>query len=136
LEKATFYGYSSGPMVSGSRVRFIDAKVLNNAQNPARVRVKQYDLLPAGKQLLLDYSLVLSKRESVYLGLILLDTWEVQFITDSPLLRCWLGCLDSDLNLEPGGVIMHSQFIRFGAISIQASSHKRQPEVVTAGFRQ
>lgn len=132
---ACCYGYSSGPMISGNRVNYIDAKIQNNDKKKSLVRVKQYDLLPAGKQLLLDSCLTIPARGSFYLGLLLLDTWEVQFICNSPLVRCWLGGLDNDFNLEPGCVLLHSHFITFEGGSLQPIKGKRQPEILESGYR-
>jgi len=135
LTKESLYGYSTGPMVSGSNLSYIDVKMLNNDRQPARVRIKQYDLLPSSKNLWLDYSLEVVARGSIYAGLILLDTWEVQFICNSPLVRFWVGGLDNDLNLEAGSVLHHNDLIRFMGNSLHPISGKRHPELLLAGYR-
>lgn len=136
MSEVTLYGYSSGPMVTGSLVRYVDAKLLNNDRKIARVRIKQYDLIPAGKELIVDYAVSIPIRGSCYLGLVLLDTWEVQFICDSPLVRCWVGGLDDDLNIQPGNALVHTEFLKFAANSIQVVPRKRKPEVLALGYRQ
>lgn len=135
MGETTLFGYSTGPMVSGANVSYIDAKLLNNGQKSAQVRVKQYDLEAQKKRLLLDASLTIKPHGSIYLGLMLLDTWEVQLICSSPLVRCWIGCLDSDLNLDAGSVFSHRQLIPFRASSLQSVPRRRQPEILPNGFR-
>lgn len=136
MGKAALYGYSTGPMVSGANVAYIDTKLLNNDQKPAQIRVKQYDLLASKKRLLLDASFTIQAHGSIYLSLLLLDTWEAHLICNSPLVRCWLGCLDSNLNLEPGSTFSHRQLIPFRATRIRPMPSRRQPEILSAGFRQ
>lgn len=135
MSSASLHGYSTGPMVTSSRTSFIDAKLLNNDRKMARVRIKQYDLLAEKKELVIDYALDIPPRGSCYLGLVLLDTWEVQIICNSPLVRCWVGAIDDDLNLQPPNVVLHTQLLRFTGSSLKPVAKKRRPEVFAAGYR-
>ncbi|MGE5454092.1 MAG: hypothetical protein ACM3O9_02730 [Methylocystaceae bacterium] len=136
MSAVSLYGYSTGPMITSSGASYLDAKVLNNDRKPAQVRIKQYDLIAIRKVLLVDHLIEIPARGSAYLGLVLLDTWEVQFITNSSLVRFWVGVLDDNLNLQPGGVVLHTQLLKFSANSLAPQAKKRQPEIMGPGYRE
>ncbi|MGE5404506.1 MAG: hypothetical protein ACM3PP_06165 [Candidatus Saccharibacteria bacterium] len=106
-------GYTSGPTESSVLVTFIDAIMLNNGKHKALVRTRQYNLGTQPKSLVVDETISVPAGSALLVGLEPLIAYEVQFITNSPLVRFYVAGFSQDYNIVPDNRILHRELAPF-----------------------
>lgn len=107
------YRYTTGPISVSENIDNIRVFVLNNGSKQHIARIKIFNLDPTPKSRVFNELFTIDAHSKTGTEFIpMFNSFEVQVLTDSPLVFIWVGGRSGNENLV-GNVILHKELIRF-----------------------
>ena len=107
------YRYTTGPISCNEFINNIRVMALNNGAKRHQARVKIFNLDPKPKDKVFDETFTIAANSKIQTEFIpMFNSFEVQILTNSPLVFVWVGGRAGNENLE-GNIILHKDMVRF-----------------------
>lgn len=107
------YRYTTGPVSVSENIDNIRIVVSNNGAQKHQARIKIFNLDPSPKKEVFNQLFsIRSKSKTATEFIPMFNYFEVQVLTDSPLVYIWVGGRSGNENLV-GNVVLHKEMIRF-----------------------
>ncbi len=107
------YKYTTGPVSVSENIDNIRVLVSNNGSKKHQARIKIFNLDPSPKKQVFDQTFTINSHSQTGTEFIpMFNYFEVQVLTDSPLVLIWVGGRSGNENLV-GNVILHKELVRF-----------------------
>lgn len=107
------YRYTTGPVSISEGINNIRVLVLNNGSRVHYARIKIFNLDPTPKAQVFNelFTIEPSSKDSTEF-IPSFNAFEVQVLTDSPVVYIWVGGRAGNENLE-GNTVLHKDLVRF-----------------------
>ncbi|MGE5391154.1 MAG: hypothetical protein ACM3PE_08855 [Deltaproteobacteria bacterium] len=107
------YRYTTGPISGSQYQNNIRIVALNNGTKRHTVQIKIFNLDPSPKDKVYEETFTVSSRSQIKTEFIpSFELYEVQILTDSPMVYFWVGGRAGNENL-PGNTVLNNELIRF-----------------------